>query len=77
MARRCGRFHGNVMIERIVSRLHVGTPPDEAVAYAKSRLAPGAWNSLSAADQRNFDCEVRRSLAAGLDDYRFVMRGGR
>lgn len=77
MAKRCGKFHDNPMIGRIVGNVHVGTPADEAVAYVKSKLRPGAWESLSASDQRSFDCEVRRAHAANLDLYRFVMRGGR
>ena len=77
MAKRCGKFHGNVMIERIVGRINVGESGDEAVSYVKSRLAKGAWESLSASDRRSFDCEVRRAHAANFDLYRFVMRGGR
>jgi hypothetical protein len=75
MAKRCGKLHGNVMIERIVGRIHVGTPPDEAVNYVKSRMASGAWEKLTPAVQRSFDCEVRRVHAENLKMYRDVMEG--
>ena len=71
----CGKFHGNVMIERIVGRLHVGESDDEAIKYVKSRLAKGAWDSLSPADQQSFECEVKRAHAANMGLYRAVMTG--
>ena len=75
MAKRCGKFHGNVMIERIVGRINVGESGDDAVAYVKSRMTPGAWEKLTPEVQRSFDCEVRRVHERNLKLYRNVMSG--
>ncbi len=75
MARPCGKLHGNMQIARIVGRLHVGDPPDEAVAYVRSRLRPGAWEAMAPSLRRAFDCEVRRVHRENLELYLAVMGG--
>jgi len=75
MAKRCGKAHGHPMIARIVGNIHVGTPPDEAVAIVRGKLVKGAWEALSPADRRAFECEVKRVHAENLKVYRDVMTG--
>jgi len=75
MSHPCGKAYNHPVIRSIVGRLHVGTPPDEAVAYVRSRLAKGAWEKLSPANRRAFECEVKRVHAENLTLYRDVMTG--
>lgn len=76
MAKRCssGEFKNHPIIRQIVARTHVGTPDDEVVAYARSRLAKGAWEKLSDKDRKAFTCEVKRVHEANRKLYRAVMR---
>lgn len=59
-ARRCssGDFKDHSIIRQIVDRVHVGTPEKEVLEYARSRLAPGAWDKLPEKDRKAFECEV-------------------
>jgi hypothetical protein len=70
-----GPFKDHSIIRQIVGRVHVGDPVSEVVAYAKSRLAAGAWDTMSKADRRAFECEVKKQHARNLDLYTSVMRG--
>jgi hypothetical protein len=76
MAKRCptGKFKGNPIIRQIVGRMHVGTPDDEVVAYARTRLAKGAWEALPEKDRKAFTCEVKRAHEVNRKLYRHVMR---
>lgn len=70
-----GPFKDHAIIRQIVGRVHVADPVSEVCAYAKSRLAAGAWDAMSAADRRAFECEVKKVHAANLAMYRAVTRG--
>lgn len=69
-----GPFKGSAIIRNIVGRMHVGDPLSDVIDYAKSRLAAGAWESMSAKDRKSFECEVKKQHAANLALYRKVMR---
>lgn len=77
MARkRCGTFHDSPIIRNIVGRLHVGTPEDEVLEYAKSRLKKGFWETkMTPQERRDFECEVKRAHRENLDLYLAVARG--
>jgi hypothetical protein len=70
-----GPFKDHPIIRQIVGRVHVSDPVTEVIAYAKSRLAAGAWDGMSTADRRAFACEVKKVHAANLTMYRAVTRG--
>lgn len=74
--RRCssGKFKDHPIIRQIVGRVHVGDPDAEVLAYARSRLAAGAWDRMSAAEQRAFDCEVLKQHEKNRAEYMRVMR---
>jgi hypothetical protein len=71
------KFKGHAIIRQIVGRVHVGDSDDSVVEYAKSRLAEGAWASMSTVDQRAFVREVKRVHAANRKTYQQVMTGRR
>jgi hypothetical protein len=79
MAKRCasGDFKDHPIIRQIVDRVHVGTPDAEVLDYARSRLARGAWNKMSAKNQKAFECEVLKVHERNRTTYRQVMRGAR
>jgi hypothetical protein len=74
-ARRCssGSFKDHPMIRQIVDRVHVGAPEAEVLEYARSRLAAGAWDKMSAKDRRAFECEVLKVHDRNRATYRRVM----
>lgn len=73
--RRCssGDFKGHPIIRQIVDRVHVGTPEAEVLEYARSRLASGAWDKMSAKDRKAFECEVLKAHGKNRATYRRVM----
>jgi len=75
-ARRCssGSFKDHAIIRQIVDRVHVGTPEAEVLEYARSRLAAGAWDKMSAKDRKAFECEVLKAHDRNRATYRQVMR---
>lgn len=80
MATRCssGPFKNNSIICNIVSRVHVGTPYEEVLDYAKSRLKKGHWeNEMTATERKQFACEVKKAHDRNRGLYRDVMGGGR
>src|SRR3982751_1871000 len=74
-ARRCspGKFKDHSMIRMIVDRVHVGASEDEVLAYARSRLAPGAWDKLSMPERKMFECAVLKAHDRNRATYRRVM----
>jgi hypothetical protein len=74
-ARRCssGGFKDHAIIRQIVDRVHVGAPEAEVLEYARSRLAPGAWDKMSTKDRRAFECEVLKVHDRNRAAYRRVM----
>jgi hypothetical protein len=76
MAKRCpsGEYKDHPIIRQIVGRMHVGTPDDEVITYARSRLAKGAWEKLPEKDRKAFTCEVKRVHETNRKLYRRVMR---
>lgn len=74
-ARRCspGSFKNHPIIRQIVDRVHVGTPEVEVLEYARSRLATGAWDKMSAKDRKAFECEVKKAHDRNKATYRRAM----
>lgn len=74
-ARRCasGSFKDHAIIRQIVDRVHVGAPEAEVLEYARSRLAAGAWDKMSAKDRKAFECEVLKAHDRNRASYRRVM----
>jgi len=74
-ARRCssGSFKDHSIIRQIVDRLHVGAPEAEVLEYARSRLATGAWDKMSANDRKAFECEVLKAHDRNRALYRRAM----
>lgn len=74
-ARRCasGSFKNHPIIRQIVDRVHVGAPEAEVLEYARSRLAAGAWDKMSAKDRKAFECEVLKAHDKNRATYRHVM----
>jgi hypothetical protein len=74
-AKRCasGSFKDHPIIRQIVDRVHVGAPEDEVLEYARSRLAAGAWDKMSAKDRKAFECEVLKARDRNRATYRRVM----
>ena len=68
-----GGFKDHAIIRQIVDQLHVGAPKDEVLEYARSRLAPGAWDKMSAKDRKAFECEVLKAHDRNRATYRQVM----
>jgi len=75
-ARRCssGNFKDHSIIRQIVDRVHVGASEAEVLEYAKSRLAPKAWDKMPEADRKAFECEVLKAHDRNRATYRRVMR---
>lgn len=73
--RRCssGSYKDHPIIRQIVDRLHVGAPETEVLDYARSRLASGAWDKMSAKDRKAFECEVLKAHDRNRGLYRRVM----
>ena len=73
-AKRCtsGNFKNHPIIRQIVDRVHVGTPDAEVLDYARSRLAPGAWDKMSAKERKAFECEVLKAHERNRASYRRV-----
>lgn len=69
------QFKNHPIIRQIVGRVHVGDSDEVVVDYAKTRLAKGAWASMSPADQRAFVREVKRVHAENRKTYQKVMTG--
>lgn len=76
-AKRCssGNFKDHPIIRQIVDRVHVGTPEVEVIDYARSRLAAGAWDKMSAKDRKAFECEVLKALGLNRTTFRQVSSG--
>ncbi len=72
---RSGKFRGNLMLERVVSNRSVGMTVAEVQSDVRSHLRKGVWDSWSRADQRSFDCEVKRVHERNQRLYRDVMGG--
>ena len=65
------------ILDQIVGRCHVGDSLAEVIDYAKSRLNPGAWESMSSQHRHVFlvTCQVIHEKNRAL--YRDVMGGTR
>jgi len=74
-AKRCSSaiYKDHPIIRQIVDRVHVGTPEAEVLEYARSRLAAGVWDKLSAKDRKAFECEVLKARDRNRATYRRVM----
>jgi len=74
-ARRCssGNFKDSAILRQIVDRMHVGALEAEVLDYARSRLATGAWDKMSAKDRKAFECEVLKAHDRNRAAYRRVM----
>jgi hypothetical protein len=59
----------------LADRCHVGETFEETLAYAKTRLAPGAWASLSAADRIRLERALWKRRDENRRLYASVMRG--
>ena len=72
--KRCssGSFKDHPIIRQIVGRVHVGKPDDEVLEYARSRLATGAWDKMSANDRKAFECEVLKAHGRNRTTFRQV-----
>lgn len=75
--KRCasGQFKDHPIIRQIVGRVHVGDANEDVLTYARSRLARGAWDRMSAKDRRAFECEVIKQHEGNRRMYQQVMRG--
>lgn len=75
-ARRCesGDFKNHPIIRQIVARVHVGSPEAEVLEYARSRLAPGAWDKMPEKDRKAFECEVLKAHDRNRGMFRQVMK---
>jgi hypothetical protein len=73
--RKCssGNFKDSTIIAQIVGRMHVGSSEAEVLEYARSRLAPGAWDKMSVNDRKAFECEVLKAHDRNRSFYRQVM----
>ena len=63
------------ILRQIVGRCHVADSLDSVIEYAKSRLAPGAWESMPSKHQLIFQIVCRKLHEQNRDLYRHVMGG--